>query len=155
MGNINPTSPLAGTAQVGLTTPTYTLTEDVAPSANGVQFAVTALGGTQTGVEAHSVSKPFTLSFFKPMTFRPLGTKNSQGTLSSIPKNTFKAITRKGVEVHSDGDVSTMIVTTTIDVPAGADVVDPESIRAALSAHFGALVDESSDLGTLAISGIL
>jgi hypothetical protein len=155
MGNINPTSPLTGAAQVGLTSPTYTLMEDVAPSPNGVQWAVSALGGTQTGVEAHSVSKPFTLSFFKPMTFRPLGSKNSQGVLSSIPKNTYKVITRKGVEVHSDGDISNMMITTTIDVPAGADVVDPESLRAALSMHIGALSDESSDIGTLTVSGVL
>lgn len=50
------TSPITGAAQTGFTTPTYTHVSDVAPEANGRQVAVTALGGTQTNVIAHSVA---------------------------------------------------------------------------------------------------
>lgn len=46
----SPSSPLTGASQSDLTSPTYTLTSDVAPNSNGEQAAVTALGGTQTGV---------------------------------------------------------------------------------------------------------
>jgi hypothetical protein len=60
-----PTSPVTGAAQSGLTAPTYTLTADVAPAQNAKQYAVTALGGTQTGVISHSVAAPFTLAMFR------------------------------------------------------------------------------------------
>jgi hypothetical protein len=70
------TSPITGAAQTGLTAPTYTHTPDVAPAASGRQVAVTALGGTQTGVLAHTVSSPFTLTFFKPSVSKVLGKVN-------------------------------------------------------------------------------
>lgn len=54
------TSPITGAAQTGFTSPTYTLTSDLAPDNNGKQVAVTALGGTQVGVTTHSVAAPFT-----------------------------------------------------------------------------------------------
>jgi hypothetical protein len=62
----SPTSPVTGAAQTGLTSPTYTLSTDVAPSINGKQHAITALGGTQTGVNSHSVAAPFTCTFVRP-----------------------------------------------------------------------------------------
>ena len=72
----NPTSPVTGAAQTGLTTPTYTFVADVAPDANGKQVAVTALGGTQVGVTPHSVASPFTGTFVRPKSFKALGQPN-------------------------------------------------------------------------------
>lgn len=57
----SPSSPVTGGTQTGLTSPTYTLTADIAPSALGKQHAVTALGGTQTGVRTSSAADPFTV----------------------------------------------------------------------------------------------
>jgi hypothetical protein len=42
-----------------------------------------------------------------------------------------------------------------MDVPAGADTADPANIRAALSAHFGAVAQQSAGIGDLTINGIL
>lgn len=39
-----PSSPVTGAAVTGLTSPTYSLTTDVAPSLNGKQYAITAVG---------------------------------------------------------------------------------------------------------------
>jgi hypothetical protein len=77
------------------------------------------------------------------------------GFVSQVPMNRFSYITRKGVEINSTGQVKVAIVRTTIDVPAGADVQDPESVRAMLSCHFGAIADQSSDVGDSQINGIL
>lgn len=150
------TSPVTGLAQTGFTSPTYTLTDDVAPDNNGIQYAVTALGGTQTNVDVHSVSKPFTITVVRPKNFRPLGQPNPvTGVVTSVPRNTWKIITRKGVSPLSGQANATLLVTTTIEVPAGSDTADPEDIRAALSAHFGALSQASSGIGDSVVSGIL
>lgn len=152
----SPSSPLTGASQTGLTSPTYTLSSDVAPDNNGTQHAITALGGTQTGVEAHSVSKPFTLTALRPKVFKTQGPANQvTGYVSQVPMNRFTYITRKGVEVSSQGQVKTAIVRTIIEVPAGADVNDPESVRAMLSCHIGALSNQSSGVGDSQIDGLL
>lgn len=152
----NPTSPITGGAQTGLTSPTYTFVSDVAPDANGKQVAVTALGGTQTGVQVHSVASPFTLTFARPKAFKALGQPNPvTGRLPSVPRNTYKIITRKGVVPLAGQPAATMLVTTTIDVPAGSDSYDATNVRAALSAHIGALNQQSAGIGDTGTSGIM
>lgn len=150
------TSPITGAAQTGLTTPTYTLTADIAPDNNGKQNAVTALGGTQTGVTTHSVASPFTLTFVRPRVFRSLGKPNpTTGLIKDVPRNSYKLITRKGVTPLAGQPFATMQITTMIDVPAGSDTADPANIRAALSAHIGALSQQSAGAGDTAVSGII
>lgn len=152
----NPTTPVTGLSQTGLTSPTYTLSADVAPDVNGKQYAVTALGGTQTGVVAHSSSTPFTVAMFRPKSFKSLSAVNPvTGALRSVPRNTFKLITRKGVIPLSGQPSVNAIVTTTIEVPAGADTNDASSLRAMLSLHFGTISQLSAGLGDTVVNGIL
>lgn len=151
-----PSSPVTGTAQTGLTTPTYTLTADQAPNNLGKQYAVTALGGTQTGVEAHSVSAPFTITMFRPATFKQVGRVNPvTGALAQQPMNTWKIIARKGVIPLSGQAYQQLRATLSIEVPAGADLADPESVRAALSLLFGTLNSSSAAIGDTIIGGVL
>ncbi len=149
------TSPVTGAAQTGLTNPTYTLVADVAPTPNGKQYAVSALGGTQTGVEIHSISAPFTVNMVRPTAYKQLGAVNpNTGRLPNVPRNQFSVITRKGVLPMADQPYSPMVIRTIIDVPAGADVADPESVRAALSLHIGALSQASAGIGDTTVSGV-
>lgn len=150
------TSPITGSAQANLTSPTYTHVADVAPDVNGRQVAVTALGGTQTGVVAHSISSPFTVNIVRPKVPKVLPAANPvTGVIRNFPKNTTKVITRKGVIPLAGQSPQLCIITTTVDVPAGADTADPVSLQAALSCHIGALTQASSALGTTVISGVL
>jgi hypothetical protein len=153
---VNVTSPVTGSAQTGLTSPTYTLTADVAPDSNGRQYAVTALGGTQTGVVTHSVASPFTLTMWKPKNPRALGQPNvNTGVVVNVPNNTYKLICRKGV-IPLAGQASRVAVfTLQMDVPAGADSADAEDIRAALSLLIGAASQVSAGMGDTLVSGIL
>lgn len=152
----SPASPLTGGAQTGLTSPTYTLTSDVAPDATGRQYAVTALGGTQAGVTAHSASSPFTLTMFRPKSFKALGQPDpSTGVIYRVGKNSWKVIVRKGVTPAANQPAQVMQCTLTIDVPAGADTYDSANVRAALSCAFGALWGDSADIGDSIVSGIL
>lgn len=155
--SINVTSPITGAAQTGFTAPTYTVTPDVAPPGNpGEQVAVIALGGTQAGVTAHSVASPFTINFTRPASPRVLGNPNPvTGIVGSVPTNTYKIITRKGVTPLAGQPFKVMNITTTVDVPAGSDTADAANIRAALSAHFGAVAQQSAGFGDLTINGVL
>lgn len=151
-----PSSPVTGAAVTGLTGPTYTIVSDVAPSANGKQFAVTALGGTQTGVDVNTVSKPFTLSFFRPSSLRGLPAANPvTGVIKQVPFNTYKMITRKGVLPSANQAALTARITTTIEVPAGSDTYEPEDLRAMMSLHAGALSSQASGIADTIVTGVL
>lgn len=152
----SPASPTTGGAQTGLTSPTYTLTADVAPDATGRQYAVTALGGTQTGVTTHSASSPFTVTMFRPKAFKAIGQPDpGTGVIYRVGKNAWKIITRKGVTPAADQSAQTMQITTLVEVPAGSDTYDSVNVRAALSLHAGVLWGDSSDIGDSVVSGIL
>lgn len=150
-----PTS-LTGGAQTGFTTPGYTTSVDTPPDVNSKQVAVTALTGTQAGVDAHSVSRPFTLTVTKPRQFAALGKPNpATGLISSVPRNKHKFVTRKGVLPLAGQPDQVLIIRTEIEVPAGTDTADAPNIRAALSAHIGLLSNQSAGFGDTAINGVL
>jgi hypothetical protein len=48
-----------------------------------------------------------------------------------------------------------MLITTVMEVPAGSDLASPAEIRAALSAHIGALNQQSAGVGDTTVSGII
>jgi hypothetical protein len=151
-----PASPVTGAAVTGLTSPTYTLTTDVAPNINGKQYAISALGGTQTGVDVNTVSKPFSLSFFRPPALRTLPQANPvTGVIKNVPMNTYKMITRKGALPAANQVPMTARITTTIEVPAGSDTYEPEELRAMLSCHFGAGWAQASGIADTVISGVI
>jgi len=130
---------------------------DTAPSGNpGKQVAVTALGGTQAGVTVHSVASPFTINITRPANLKVLPNPNPvTGIVASVPTNTYKTITRKGVLPLAGQPYKVMTITTTMDVPAGADLADFPNVKAAISAHIGALTQQSAGLGDLSGSGVL
>lgn len=150
----NVTSPVTGAAQTGLTSPTYTIVADTPPNPYGKQWFVSVLGGTQTGVTAHSVSSPFTIAQFRPPVYRLLDPINpNTGRINSIPTNVYKTVTRKGVIPIAGQPAKPLVITTTIEVPAGSDVADPLSIKAALSLHIGAVYQQASGLGDTTVQG--
>jgi len=152
----SPSSPLTGAAVSGLTSPTYTLTQDVAPNINGKQYAVTALGGTQTNVDVNTVSKPFTLTFFRPAQLKVLPQANPvTGVIKNVPINSYKLISRKGVAPAVNQPAIVARITTVIDVPAGSDSYEPEDLRALISAHFGMGWSQASGIADTVISGII
>lgn len=146
---------VTGAAQNGLTSPTYTLTQDTAPDMNAKQAAVTALGGTQTGVNIHTVSSPFTLTYTRPKQFATAPVPNiSTGLVSNVPMNVYKQIVRKGVLVAS-GQIRPMLIRVEISVPAGADTYDAVNVKAGLSLAAGGLYQLSAGIGDTLSSGVM
>jgi len=154
--SFSPTSPVTGAAVTGLTSPTYTIVADTPPSVNSKQYAITALGGTQANVEVHSVSKPFTITMFRPATLKSLPQANGvTGLIKNIPNNVYKFITRKGAVPSVNQMALVPRITTTIEVPAGTDTYEPEDLRAMLSCHIGTLNQQSAGISDLITTGVL
>lgn len=151
-----PSSPVTGATVTGLTTPTYTLSADTPPNINGKQYAITALGGTQTSVDVNSVSKPFTLAFFRPPVLRTLPQANPlTGVIKNVPLNVYKMITRKGAAPSANQTNLVPKITTIVEVPAGVDTYEPEEIRAMISCHFGAGWANADGISVTVLTGVL
>jgi len=147
---------VTGATVPGFTSPTYTVTADIAPTTSGKQWAVTALGGTQASVDLNSVSKPFTVTFTRPTTLRTLPQANPiTGLVKSFPMNTYKVITRKGVLPLANQANKVARIYTVIEVPAGADVTEPEDLKAMVSAHIGCLSNQSSGIADTILTGVM
>ncbi len=150
-------SPVTGGAQTGFTSPTYTLATDTAPTNSGKQYAVSAIGGTQAGVDSSSTpSRPFTITLQRPAVLRQLPTVDPvTGMLRNVPRNTYKVIVRKGTTPLSGQPAAVMNITVQFDVPAGADSADPSNVRAGLSLLIGALNQISASIGDSLVSGVI
>jgi hypothetical protein len=151
------TTPITGGAQTGFTSPTYTIATDTAPSSTGKQYAVSAIGGTQTGVDASSSpSKPFTVTLSRPPVLRALSPVDPvTGVLRSVPRNTYTINVRKGVTPLAGQSPVVLLAKLTIDVPAGADLADAANIRAAMSLLIGSLNSISASIGDTLVSGVI
>lgn len=151
------TSPITGAAQTGFTSPTYTIQTDTAPTSAGKQYAVSAIGGTQTGVDAaSSPSRPFTVTLSRPQTLRALGPVDPvTGVLRSVPRNTYKILVRKGVTPLSGQSPVVLNAQLAIDVPAGADLADAANVRAAMSLLIGSLNSISASIGDTLVTGVI
>lgn len=147
---------ITGGTVTGLTSPTYTLSVDTAPEQNGKQSVVTTIGGTQTGVLAHSIGNPFTVSFYRPKVLKTLGGANPvTGVISPIARNKFKWIFRKGVLPYTESPAYPAVCRVELDVPAGADFTDPNSMRALISLIAGVLSNQCSGWADTTINGVL
>jgi len=151
-------SPVVGGAQTGFTTPGYTVAVDSSPNGQaGKQYAVTAISGTQTGVDTSSTpSNPFTVNLARPAVLRTVQAVDPvTGALRSVPRNSYKIIVRKGALPLAGQPKSVLNATLTIDVPAGADSADPANIRAAMSLLVGTLNQISASIGDTLVTGVI
>lgn len=153
---ISLSSPVTGSAQTGFTAPTYTHVTDIAPDNNGKQYAVTALGGTQTGVTFHSATNPFTITFTRPRVFKPLGKANpTTGVVASPPINVWKVIARKGAVPLAGQAPAVSYIRAECGIPAGTDTASPAELRALFSLFIGAMTQLSAGLGDSMASGTM
>jgi hypothetical protein len=77
------------------------------------------------------------------------------GLLPSVPKNVYKHITRKGVLPLAGQPYAMMVITTTYEVPAGADTADAANVKAAIAFHAGSMSQIAVGMGDTVLSGTL
>lgn len=151
-------SPFNGTAVATyLSSPTYTVAVDTSPSFNSKQYAVTAIGGTQTTVTVNSLGSPFTMTWFKPTVGKILPPVNGLTLLPGgrIESNTWSFLTRKGVIPYTGMSPALAKIETKISIPAGALDYDTNNVAAMFSAHIGALVNQLDALVTACKNNVI
>lgn len=154
---INLTTPVAGSAQTGFTSPSFTVVVDSAPTAYSKQYAVTAASGTGLStVDVHAASSPFTVTFSRPANARSAPLPNpTTGVIPNSPRNVYSVIVRKGQKPGTGQNPQTAVLRCDLAVVAGADVVEPDDVRAALSFLIGCLTQQSAGLGDTLINNVL
>jgi hypothetical protein len=148
---------ITGGPQTDLTSPTYTATADTAPDLRSKQFAFLAIGGTQAGVYAHSVTAPFTCTFRRPSFLRTLGqavVNGITGRYSKIPINDYVMIVRKAALIAA-GQYVVNEYRATFRIYAGTETYDAPNVRAGFSLFVGAINTNSAGIGDASITGII
>lgn len=151
----SPDGTATGGAQLGLTTPTYTYTTDVAPAANARQYVVTTLGGTQTGVRTHTAGDPFSLRVTR-QPYKALPAKLQNGMYAgNVPLNKTEWLLKKGLKIDSSGTIRAGYWRVSAEIPAGAESNDDINIQAMTSFIIGILSEESADVGETIKTGVI
>lgn len=145
---------VTGAAVTGLTSPTYTMGADQAPSVNGKQFAVLTLGGTQSGVRTHSMASPFSATWFRDPSPKQLGALNQNGQLMSVPMNKHRLIVRCGMLPLAGQPYKPAVFRGEFDIPAGAELADTAQLKAMVSFLAGLLWGEADDLFSTLSTGV-
>jgi hypothetical protein len=147
---------ITGGTMSQFTTPAYTVTTDTAPDVNGKQFAVTTIGGTQTGVRSHAVSDPFTITFYRPKSPKALQNPNPiTGKYGPIPRNTHGCVVRKGVNYAANQAPDVATFRGSWDIPAGSDAYDSANVRALHCFLVGSLSNQSQGVADMLCNGII
>lgn len=146
---------ITGSAQTGFTSPTYGLVADSAPDQYGLQRAVSVVGGTQAGVDAHSTSRPFTLTWVRPRKMKVLAyNPTTQLVIRDGGNNVWHLLVRKGMTVAPNQPPRIGWCKFECGVPAGADINDPACVRAMVSACIGEVTAWSAEIGNTGVSGL-
>jgi hypothetical protein len=151
----SPTSPVTGCPQTGFTSPTYSLTADNAASPLAKQFYVSAIGGTQTGVETHTLSKPFLASFERPGVPKTVPPKNAMGVYPNFPNNVYREKYLRGVVVTAEGHIRIAMCKIEWIIPAGAEQYDAANVRALAGLKSGLGWQQSAGIGDTFIVGTI
>jgi hypothetical protein len=147
---------ITGGTQTGLTSPTYTSVADTsAPNPRMKQHAVTALGGTQTGVRTSTVGDPFLYHWLPPVALKGVPAANPvTGKYPTVPFNVHQLYIRKGMLFASGQPAIPGWCDVKFGIPAGAESADAPNVRAMVSLLVGLLNEISSGLGDTLVTGI-
>lgn len=152
--SINLAGPTAAVTTSQLTAATYTFVTDMAQDARSKVFVVSALGGTQTGVSAHTVDAPKQMIFKKPASFaQPSGYNQVSGRYGKVPKNTTRVMFRGSAKVAAN-QWEGLPISMDIGVPAGAVSYDRANVEASVTAFIAGLWDQKEELITALYDGL-
>lgn len=154
--SISLTSPVTGAAVTGLTSPTYSVAVDQPPNPNSKQWYVSAIGGTQTGVDAGSTAtKPWTFTFTRPSVLKALNAVDTNGVIRQVAFNTYEFLMRKGFIPLAGQAVRVSNWRAQFPVVVGSDTADAPNIRGGVSSFVGVLNQQASGLADSMITGSL
>lgn len=146
-------TPITGEPQTGMAAPSFTVAAD-ATGINSKRWVVTGVSDAGS-VAVHTPSSPFYIEFFRPAVFKPAVALNASGYPMSqkAPINEYKLIVRKGCSPVS-GLLAFVEIETKVRIPAGTEVNDAATIRAALSLVGGTYDEDGDGIGDWLVNGV-
>jgi len=154
---ISITTPVTGGTQTGFTTPSFTIATDTSPAPNAKQYVVTANTGA-TGADSHTVSKPFTVTIFRPLTLRSLPSAIPATGVIPVNKigfNKYLIKVRKGALPAPNQIPQVNTCDIVFNVAAGTDTQESANVRALASVAVGVLNQVSAGIGDTLVTGAL
>lgn len=148
-------SPVVGPNVAALVSPSFALSPDTAPSGSpGVAYYVSSITGTAVGVRTHTISSPFTVAVYRPLTPKLLGVPNpATGRIPNIPSNTCGFTVQKGVAVGADQPYQKAYGRGSFSIPAGAETFDAPNVAALFSFCGGVGHVNAASLFNIALTG--
>lgn len=140
-------SSVTGASAPSLTTPGFTLASMPSIVDGSAAYAVTALTGTQTGVSPHTLSQPYTVTFYTNLNVRVAGN-------GDIPLNKTRVMARKGVKVDALGTLRQASVEVIVKAPAGSETFDGNSLESLISMTIGSLSQASPTICNSVTKGL-
>jgi hypothetical protein len=129
-----------------LTAGTYTFVADMANDNRSKAFVVSALGGTQTGANIHSVDAPKQFIVKKPAAFlQPSAYNTVSGRYGKVPKNVTRVIGRGSCNVAAN-QVEIIPMSLDIVVPAGGMSYDRVNVEASVAMFIMALHNQKEEI---------
>ena len=101
------------------------------------------------------MQSPFTLTYWRPKVLKLLPAIGLNAQYSNVPNNKSALTTRKGVIIAVGQPARPMIIRTEIEIPSGSETFDAVNVRAALSAHIGALSAMSAGIGDTLVTNVM
>lgn len=133
---------------------TFTFVPDMANDNRSKVFVVSALGGTQTGANKHTVDAPKQMIFKRPASYAmPSGYNQVSGRYARVPKNVHRVVFRGSANVAS-GQTELIPISLDIPVPAGAIAYDQVNVEASIMAFIAGLYDQKEELVQAICDGI-
>lgn len=153
---ISLSSPVTGATVTGLTSPTYSVAVDQPPNSYSKQWYVSAIGGTQTGVDLSSTAnKPWTFTFSRPASIKTLNAVDVSGVVRSVGYNVYEMLMRRGFLPLAGQAVRVSNWKAQFPILVGSDAADAANIRAGVSSFIGVLNQQANGLSDSFISGSL
>lgn len=147
---------VTGAVLTGMTSPTYTLSGETLQG-NLKSAYVSAIGGTQAGVTAHSIAFPFRVEATSPANLSVPGAVNVlNGRMAKVAKNNYRFSIYKGAVPLSGQPAETAVLELSARIPAGAESADPMQLKAMVSFLAGFLAVQANRDGLVDtwISGV-
>lgn len=153
MALFTPDLTVTGATQTNLTSPTYTLVVESVGELSKA-WAVTALGGTQTGVRTHTAGDPFSMLIRRERYKARPSINAATGQYPNVPLNRTEFVVTKGLKIDSSGTIRPGRIRVIAELPAGSESNDSINIEAMASAALGQLNEESAEYAQTLIAGL-
>jgi hypothetical protein len=145
--SISLTGPTAAvtTSSGTLSAATFTFVSDQANDLRSKVYAVSAIGGTATGANIHSVQAPKQVIVKRPATFAMMsGYNQTSGLYARVPKNVTRVVGKGSCKVGTN-QWEVIPMSADFGIPAGSSY-DVGNLEASIAMFIAALWDQKEEI---------